>query len=344
MKRVSLIVFCLLIVSMASITAQKYEVSVKKIWDNGSHCAFTSLIKYKGKFYCSFREGETHIFDRKGNAEGKVRILVSEDGEKWKSIALMYKPEYDLRDPKLSVTPDGRLMVIIGGSIYKDKKLIARIPQVSFSDDGVSFTEPAPIHIEERAKNGNDWLWRVTWDGAVGYGVNYSLEGDSEARITLLKTIDGVNYQWVTDLDVPDFPNETTVRILPDKKMLMMVRREKGDRYGYWGVSLPPYKEWSWKKMEMPLGGPDFISLGKGVLVAGSRSYYVPSHHKTVLFTGNEEGNLQESYVLPSGGDTSYPGFLVEGDQLWVSYYSSHETANSAVYFAKLPLSLFLKK
>ena len=39
MKRVSLIVFCLLIVSMASITAQKYEVSVKKIWDNGSHCA-----------------------------------------------------------------------------------------------------------------------------------------------------------------------------------------------------------------------------------------------------------------------------------------------------------------
>ena len=87
-----------------------------------------------------------------------------------------------------------------------------------------------------------------------------------------------------------------------------------------------------------------YLSLGKGVLVAGSRSYYVPSHHKTVLFTGNEEGNLQESYVLPSGGDTSYPGFLVEGDQLWVSYYSSHETANSAVYFAKLPLSLFLKK
>ena len=85
------------------------------------------------------------------------------------------------------------------------------------------------------------------------------------------------------------------------------------------------------EKNGVPLGGPDFISLGKGVLVAGSRSYYVPSHHKTVLFTGNEEGDLQESYVLPSGGDTSYPGFLVEGDQLWVSYYSSHETANSAV-------------
>lgn len=67
----------------------------------------------------------------------------------------------------------------------------------------------------------------MTWDGAVGYGVNYSLEGENEARITLLKTADGIDYQWVADLDVPDFPNETTVRILPDKKMLMMVRREK---------------------------------------------------------------------------------------------------------------------
>ena len=69
MKRVSLIVFCLLIVSMASITAQKYEVSVKKIWDNGSHCAFTSLIKYKGKFYCSFREGETGRGMQRGKSE-----------------------------------------------------------------------------------------------------------------------------------------------------------------------------------------------------------------------------------------------------------------------------------
>lgn len=345
MKRLPWILLCLLIVGIVPVVAQKFDVSVKKIWDNGSHCAFTSLIKYDGKFYCSFREGETHIFDKQGKAEGKVRILVSDDGEEWAPVAFIHKAGYDLRDPKLSVMPDGRMMVIIGGSIYKDKKLVGRVPMVSFSKDGKSFTEPVPIKIEEKTKNGNDWLWRVTWEGPTGYGVNYSLDkNDEEARISLLKTTDGLNYQLVANLDVPNYPNETTVRILPDKRMLMMVRCEKGDRNGYWGVSMPPYKEWNWKKMEIRLGGPDFISLGKGVLIAGSRSHYIPSSPKTALFTGNEEGKFQEVFVLPSGGDTSYPGLLVEGEEVWVSYYSSHETPNASIYFAKLPLSLFMKK
>ena len=64
------------------------EVKVQKIWDNGNHCAFTSLVKFKGKYYCSFREGESHIFDKQGKAEGKVRIIVSKDGKKWTSAAL----------------------------------------------------------------------------------------------------------------------------------------------------------------------------------------------------------------------------------------------------------------
>jgi hypothetical protein len=53
-----------------------------------------------------------------------VRILKSANGEDWQSIALLEKKGIDLRDPKLSVTPDGRIMVIIGGSIYHESKLI----------------------------------------------------------------------------------------------------------------------------------------------------------------------------------------------------------------------------
>lgn len=73
--RLSAIVFVyaflsLFCVSYAQVNDLKY--SVKKIWDNDSHTAFTSIIKYKGKYYCSFREGASHIFDKNGNAEGKV--------------------------------------------------------------------------------------------------------------------------------------------------------------------------------------------------------------------------------------------------------------------------------
>ena len=346
MKRRTVFVAYFILMSLFGglfISAQDIHYSIRKIWDNGQHCAFTSLVKYQDKYYCSFREGETHIFDKKGNAEGKVRILVSDDGDTWRSVLLVGKKGIDFRDPKLSITPDGRLMVIMGGSVYKNKVLKERIPHVCFSSDGQSFSSPIPVSIDKQVKNGLDWIWRVTWHKGVGYAVNYSMTGENEAEICLLKTLDGVQYDLVTKLSVPDFPNETTVRFTPDERMLMMVRCDSGDKLGYWGVSEPPYKDWQMNQMEIRVGGPDFIVTDNHVIIAGSRSYYVPSDVKMVLLTGNDKGKFHEWGVLPSGGDTSYPSFLIEGDELWVSYYSSHETNNASIYLAKIPLNLFME-
>ena len=44
MKRTTLILLSLLLLNLMGLYAQKYDVSVQKIWDNGSHTAFTSLI------------------------------------------------------------------------------------------------------------------------------------------------------------------------------------------------------------------------------------------------------------------------------------------------------------
>ena len=41
--------------------------------------------------------------------------------------------------------------------------------------------------------------------------------------------------------------------------------------------------------------------------------------------------------MLPSAGDTSYPGLVRKDDTLLVSYYSSHE-GSTAIYLAKLDL------
>ena len=74
MKKLIPLLLISLIGTAVSAQPQEIKYTVNKIWDNGKHCAFTSLIKYKGLYICSFREGETHIFDSRGNAEGKVRI------------------------------------------------------------------------------------------------------------------------------------------------------------------------------------------------------------------------------------------------------------------------------
>lgn len=336
------ILFIFLTIFPFTLFSQNNCVQVKKIWDNGKHNAFTSLIKFKDAYYCSFREGDSHIFDSSGKAEGKVRILKSTDGENWKSVALFGKDNYDLRDPKLSVTPDNRLMVTIGGSIYEEKKLTGRIPQVSFSKDGENFSKPAPVKIRNNAGNGMDWIWRVTWHNDVGYTAMYSMTANRDACLSLLSTEDGINYDLVTKLDIPDFPNEATVRFDSVGDMIMMVRRETGDQMGYLGKSRFPYTAWTWKKMDIRLGGPDFIQVNDSLVVMGTRSHYT-SFAKTVLLTGNGTEKFQEAYVLPSGGDTSYPGFVIERDQLWVSYYSSHLTSLASIYLAKIPLTMFVR-
>lgn len=333
----------LLFLCTISILSQNQCVSIEKIWDNGKHCAFTSIIKFNGKYYCSFREGEGHVFDANGKAEGKSRILVSNDGKIWESIALLSKTDYDLRDPKLSIMPDGRLMVLMGGSVYEDKKLVKWHPHVSFSDDGVTFTEPVPVKFSYDTAE-QDWLWRTTWDDGVGYCANYYVDFEGKNKISLVKTTNGLVYDLVTVLDIDGIANEATIRVLPDRQMIMMVRRDGVKNKGYWGISNPPYKEWTWTEMELQLGGPDFIQLEDNLFVAATRSLFIPSAPKTILLKGDKKGKFQEVYMLPSGGDTSYPGLMIEGDELWVSYYSSHETSNASIYLAKFPLSFFKRK
>ena len=74
----------------------------------------------------------------------------------------------DLRDPKLSITPDGRLMMVMGGSYYEGTTLKGRHPRVAFSKDGKTWTPPKKVLEPE------EWLWRVTWHDGVCYGTSYN--------------------------------------------------------------------------------------------------------------------------------------------------------------------------
>ncbi len=185
MKRfIRLFILCILIsASSASAQTQHISYTVDKIWGNGQHCAFTSIAEFQGKYYVTFREAQSHVFDSDGEARGNIRILVSEDGNKWETLPLISKDGYDLRDPKLSVTPDGRLMVTIGGSVYRNQKLITCEPHVMFSEDGKTFTEPQPIVFKSKIEGESEWLWRVTWMGDTGYGVSYGGPDGQEATI-----------------------------------------------------------------------------------------------------------------------------------------------------------------
>ena len=298
-------------------------VSVARIWDRAPHSAFTDLLRHRGRWWCTFREAEDH-----GKSIGTLRVLVSDDGEAWSSAAEIVEDGIDLRDPKLSAMPDGRMMLLAGGSVFRGRTYLSRSPRVSFSDDGITWSVPARVLAEDH------WLWRVTWHDGVGYAVSKLGEADNPRRGFLYTTRDGLEWQWVTELRPPDGSwtvSETTVRIMPDGEMIALIRPD------WIGSSRPPYTEWSFAHLDQTLGGPNFIRLPNGELWAGARCSDSAGAPVTTLARMSRDA-FDVALVLPSGGDSSYPGMVWHEERLWISYYSSHE-GKSSIYLARVSLS-----
>ncbi|SRR5690554_2113716 len=300
--------------------------------DADEYSAFTDLIRFNGYFYCSFRIGNAHV----GGQDGKIRILRSKDGKKWKSVALLEQEGIDLRDPKLSIDPQGRIMVIIGGSIYDGNTLLDRIPHVSFSNKrGRKFSDPVKVETDDPISR-ESWIWRVIWENGIGYGMDYQTKNKDRWELYLTQTRDGKRFEKVSQLPVDGQPNEATVRIGKNEEMYVLIRREAGDKMGLLARSTPPYKDWGYSKLDFQLGGPNFLFLNDSELVIGTRNY--AGERKTHLKVTNLRGEVRKTIELPSGGDNSYPGMLFHDGFLWVSYYSSHE-GQSNIYLAKIPVN-----
>ena len=309
-------------------------IDSRKIWDQADHNAFTDLVYFQGAFYCTFREGTGHVPGEKGK-DGEIRVIKSVDGKQWQSVDLLQVDHFDLRDPKLSITPDNRLMLLMGSTDYDGKIMKARVPRVSFSSDGTHFSEPIPVNIDSEISNHLDWLWRVSWHKTTGYGVVYQDMGDTSSAY-LVKTVNGIDYQLITKVEINGKPNEATIKITPNNQMTMVIRRESKDQHGYIGMSKPPYNIWTWRGMGIRLGGPDFIILPNGGLLLGTRVY--SSQGSTTGLFMKKSSSFDQVAAFPSGGDTSYPGMVLLNDSLYISYYSSHQ-GKTSIYFTTIPLS-----
>ena len=290
--------------------------SVERIWGHAPHNAFTDLIRFRERWWCVFREAEGH--DKPG---GTVRVLMSDTGAVWESAATVEEGGIDLRDPKLSVMPDGRLMLLMGGCIYDDEgEYLIRTPRVSFSENGLAWSAPRKVLSEDH------WLWRATWHEGRAYSLSKLGEGKEPRRGFLYSSVDGIEWDWITEFKLPGV-SETTLRFLPDGEMVALIRP------GYIGTSRPPYREWSFCETADRIGGPNFIRLPDGNLW-GSGRLFTADGPRTVL-ARMTTSSYEPALTLPSGGDTSYVGMVWHDDLLWMSYYSSHE-GGASVYLAKV--------
>lgn len=309
---------------------QASMVSLARIWNRSPHNAFTDLIRFRGRWLCCFREGSAHAQEGGRGGNGRIRILSSADGRAFASSAVLSRRGTDLRDPKLSIAPDGRLMLLFGATRFRRGRYSGRRPAVSFSSDGAEWSEARPLLGE------GDWLWRVAWHRRRAYGVTYRLENARRWSVTLVESGDGMAYREVAPLAVTGKPNETTVRFREDGEACALVRREAGDKRAWLGWSRPPYLEWTWADAGVRIGGPNLLFLPGGSTIVAGRM--VRGREVRTSLAAIENGALRLLIDLPSGGDCGYPGLVFHGGLLWVSYYSSHE-GRTAVYLARVRLA-----
>lgn len=312
-------------------------LSVQKIWNEAPHNALTDLVVYKKCWFCIFREGERHVNEK----HGQIRILKSTNGITWINEGVIELKDTDLRDPKLSITPDGRLMLLAGGTHHPEKRnQLFHQSYVSFSEDGKIWEPLIPIlpYFE--------WLWRITWFQGKAYGISYRFSDPSNRKsewvTTLWESSDGIDFTPLTTFQIPGYPNEATIRFKQNGEMIVLQRRdERENGYAWLGNSFPPYEDWLWRELGYYFGGPNFLILPEEQIWASGRILIHTLYglqEKTVLARLTEE-TLIPQLILPSGGDCSYPGMAYHEGFLYISYYSSHE-GSAAIYFAKVDLPL----
>lgn len=309
--------------------------SVERIWDAAPHNAFTDLLQVGERLLCAFREGERHALGE----DGRIRVIARDPGEPWRSVALLEEPGVDLRDPKLSQMPDGRVMLLCGGSVYEGSVLRGCRSRVYLSESaGESFGPPQKVIVDEAVRSEADWLWRVTWVAEQGYGVVYQPLAPEPRRAHLVATEDGLSYRHVTTFVLGDRPTEVTLRAMEGGDLLAIVRHDGKDRRASLGRSAPPFEDWRFQRLAEHVGGPDLLMTGRldgivsGRRFTGGVARTALSHLSLRL---DEPSPLGQPLVLPSAGDTSYPGLVRSGEELLVSYYSSHE-GRTAIYLAAL--------
>lgn len=305
---------------------------VRKIYDDGMHNMTTDIAFWKGRYYVCFHNAYTHV-----SPEGKVIVLVSDDLEHWNVAGVPINTIGDDRDPHFAVTDD-RLFIYSGTLIVREGETtnVGEIPPrdlwtfCCYTDDGVEWSDPVVVYKK------NNWLWApVAFEDAF-YCVSYldcPLENREDWRALLVRSENGINWEYVGSIIDHHTPTESALRMLPDGSMQAVIRNESDEIGTFLGRSSPPFSEWETWGIEETIQSPEIVEVGGRAFVAGRSFTQSPNGNGRVARTSLwrlGERDVEHVITVPSGGDTAYPGLIASDDgSILMSYYSKHTEADT---------------
>ena len=317
-------ILILLILLFNCVLMMAQEINTSVAYRSNKYSAFTSLEYRSNYFYCAFREANTHV-STKGDDNGVIKILASKDGEKWEEVLLYELDGLDLRDPKLSLTPDGRIMLLVEGVRYDEGKSLNRNSYISFIDANNEVTKLKAIDFTP--KMNYNWLWDGCWTGKSFYGFTYI------PKFCLVKSTDGVDYDIIDTYQLSENPSEASVTQYKKNKLICVVRTEKKALIG---ISNKGKNIWKWYDSGYEIGGPDIVNINGDIFVAG-RSYDNNGTRTTLFKLDKKSFKLLMVVNISEDGDSSYPGFVYQDGMLYISHYYV-KNGVSSILFSKVKI------
>lgn len=303
---------------------KKWQIKLKT---SKKHCAFTDLCHWKNNLYCCFREAKDHL-----SGDGKIQVFTLDLKGQILSKAQFRLANTDLRDPKLSITPDGKLLLLgYARQVNDDNKTLVTQAVCWVSGDGQSWSSPHLMPIK------NQWLWRIRWHRDTAYGFAYHrgnqrlnlFKGDPRRSFNLHQS--NVLSHRTHGLG---YPNESDLLFQADGSAWAIVRRDADSFTAQLGKAKPPYKHWQWFDLGQYIGGPAMLSWDENSALIAGRQWTEKGAKTAIWHLCLIQKKLALFDVLPSSGDTSYPGLVKTENGFMLSYYSSHTDNHSGIYLA----------
>jgi hypothetical protein len=324
------------VADLASVGAEPGAIrvtNVRRVFHDGEHNAFTDLIRWRDKYWLTFRSCP----DGHGvSSTASIIILSSTDAKTWTSSHRFSVPQRDTRDPHFLAFKD-QLFIYSGtwfagdGVLPREKyNLDQHLGYAVSTSDGTTWQGPRQLE-----GTFGHYVWRAASHGDKAYlcGRRAYTGGRQSA---LLESDDGFVWKF-RSLFQETQGNETAFMIDPDGLLTALCRKtaDESDLIR----SSPPYEQWTRLTLPEFVGGPLLVRWGDRVLVGGR--HVTPAGPQTRL-SWLIDDKLVPCAELPSGGDNSYPGFVALDDRrALVSWYSSHEKSAdgkpiTAIYLADL--------
>ncbi len=324
--------------------------NVRRVFDNGEHNAFTDLIRFRDRYYLTFRScPDGHMV----HPTASIIVLSSNDLISWSHAHQFSVPLRDTRDPHF-LEFNGRLFVYTGtwycgetSPKSSEYDLNEHLGYGVFSEDGREWSEPNQLE-----GTFGHYIWRAAQHDGKAYlcgrrkhqfDIRPRGEGP-DVESAMLVSDDGLI--WKThSLFQERQGDETAFLFEPNGAVVGVSRRGRGAAELVTAKSITaskPYAQFHRTDLGNYIGGPLLARWGDRYLVGGRRN---TAAGPVCAFYWLNNRKLTLVAELPSGGDCSYPGFLeISPEHAVVSWYSSHEkdadgNSITAIYLADLFLT-----